>query len=372
MSLIVSDAAQPTTAGGPQGRLGSAASLLGLLDPTPSRARLDVVPRKILQRDELSGWSRKLRRRTLPALATVVIHLAFAACFAFLLTWREDAARPEVEIPVEVVAEAPEPPPAPAKPPPEPPKILPTVTPAPPRQPPAPDPQPQARQEPKAEDPKPAEPQPAVPLAPAPPPIVAPPPDAAPAATQAEVNKPANLEPDEHQVDTATHESRPSDVPAVLTTADPKASFAVPAKAEPKPEPEPKPAPATPDKVPSETDKLAAALPMDTSAMPSSFRAVLSGTGAFVSAAYKGVVFGRLGRDPAINEKARRQHLKGQVLVSFSIGDRGELKDLSILQTSGNAALDALGLAMIRAAAPFPPPPPDAQRAFTPALTFGE
>ena len=59
-------------------------------------------------------------------------------------------------------------------------------------------------------------------------------------------------------------------------------------------------------------------------------------------------------------------------MVSFSIDDEGQLKDLSVLQTSGNAALDALGLAMIRAAAPFPPPPPDAQRAFTPALTFGE
>ncbi len=186
------------------------------------------------------------------------------------------------------------------------------------------------------------------------------------------MNKPANLEPEQNPVAEAIHEARPPDVPDVLTTADPKASFAIPAKPEPKPEPEPKPSPAAPDKVPSETDKLAAALPMDTSAMPSSFRAVLSGSGTFVSAAYKGVVFGRLGRDPGINEKARRQHLKGQVLVSFSIGDRGELKDLSVLQTSGNAALDALGLSMIRAAAPFPPPPPEAQRAFTPALTFGE
>ncbi len=211
-----------------------------------------------------------------------------------------------------------------------------------------------------------------MPQVPAPPPLVAPPPDAAPSATQADVNKPANLEPDQHQVDAATHEARPPDVPDVLTTADPKASFAVPSKAEPKVEPAEKPAPAAPARVPSETDKLAAALPMDTSAMPSSFRAVLSGSGTFVSAAYKGVVFGRLGRDPGINEKARRQHLKGQVLVSFSIDDAGGLKDLSVLQTSGNAALDALGLAMIRAAAPFPPPPPDAQRAFTPALTFGE
>ena len=371
MSLIVSDGSEPATAGGSAGRLGSAGSLVRLLDPTPATARLDVVPRKVLQSDKRAGLWRRLQRRTLPVLATAVIHLGFAAAFAFLLTWREDTARPEVEIPVEVVAEAPQPPPASVKPAPEPPKPLIPAAPVAP-EPPVSEPQPQARQEPKAEDPKPVEPRPAVPLAPAPPPLVAPPPDAAPAVTQAEVNKPANLEPDQHQVDAATHESRPSDVPDVLATADPKASFAVPAKAEPKPEPEPQPVPAAPDKVPSETDKLAAALPMDTSAMPASFRAVLSGTGAVVSAAYKGVVFGRLGRDPGINEKARRQHLKGQVLVAFSIGDRGELINLSVLQTSGNAAVDALGLAMIRAAAPFPPPPPDAQRAFTPALTFGE
>lgn len=371
MSLIVSDASEPTAAGD-SARLGSAASYLTLLDPLPSTARLDVVPRKVLQRDEPSGWSRKLRRRTLPVLATVVIHLGFAAAFAFLLTWREDSGSREVEIPVEVVAELPPlPPPAPAKPQPEPPKPVMPAAPAPPA-PPAPEPRPQARQEPKAEDPKPADPQPSVPPAPAPPPLVAPPPDAAPSATQAEVNKPANLETDQNPVAQATHEARPPDVPDVLTTADPKASFTVPAKPAPKVEPEPKPSPAAPAKVPSETDKLAAALPMDTSAMPSSFRAILSGTGTFVSAAYKGVVFGRLGRDPGIAEKARRQHLKGQVLVSFSIDDDGRLKDLSVLQTSGNAALDALGLAMIRAAAPFPPPPPDAQRAFTPALTFGE
>ena len=374
MSLIVSDAAEPTAAGYTAARLGSAASYLTLLDPVPSTARLDVVPRKVLQRDEPSGWSRKLRRRTLPVLATVVIHLSFAAAFAFLLTWREDTGSREVEIPIEVVAELPpQPPPAPAKPQPEPPKPVLPAAPAPPSPPaPEPEPQPQARQEPKAEDPKPADPRPPVPPAPAPPPLVAPPPDAAPSATQAEVSKPANLDTEHNPIAQATHEARPPDVPDVLTTADPKASFTVPAKPEPKPEPEPKPAPAVPDKVPSETAKLAAALPMDTSAMPSSFRAVLSGTGTFVSAAYKGVVFGRLGRDPGISEKARRQHLKGQVLVSFSIGDRGELQDLSVLQTSGNAALDALGLAMIRAAAPFPPPPPDAQRAFTPALTFGE
>ena len=244
----------------------------------------------------------KLQRTSIPVFSTVVIHLGFAAAFAFLLTWREDTESREVEIPVEVVAQMPpQPSPATAKGPTEPPKPMMPAAPAPPALP-APEPQPEAqaeaRQEPKVEEPKATDPQPAVPPVPAPPPLVAPPPDAAPAATQAEVKKPANLEPDQHQLDAATHEARPPDRPDVLATADPKASFAVPAKAEPKPEPAPEPAPAIPAKVPSETDKLAAALPMDTSAMPSSFRAVLSGSGTFVSAAYKGVVFGRLGRDP--------------------------------------------------------------------------
>ncbi len=367
MGLIVLDVSGPTAADLPAAWLGSATSLLAFREPSSIPARLDIVPAHILQRDQPVGWSGKLQRTSIPALSTVVIHIGFAAAFAFLLTWREDAPSREVEIPVEVVADVPpQPPPAPQKPPAEPPQFMMLAAPAPPA-PPAPEPQAQdqARQEPKAEDPKPADPQP-------PPRLVAPPPDAAPAATQTLVNKPANLEPDQHQIDAATHEARSPDQPDVLTTPDPNASFALPAKTEPKPDPTPKPAPAVPAKVPSETDKLAAALPMDTSAMPSSFRSVLSGNGAFVSAAYKGVVFGRLGQDPGIAEKARRQHLKGQVLVSFSIDDDGRLKDLSVLQTSGNTTLDALGLAMIRAAAPFPPPPPDAQRAFTPALTFGE
>ena len=77
MSLIVSDASEPTAAGASVARLNSAASYLMLLEPLPSTARLDVVPRKVLQRDEPSGWSRKLRRRTPPVLATVVIHPRF-------------------------------------------------------------------------------------------------------------------------------------------------------------------------------------------------------------------------------------------------------------------------------------------------------
>ena len=101
MSLIDSDASEPTTTDSPAARLGSATSFLTLLDPPPPAARLDLVPQKVLQREEPAGWARKLRRRTIPFFSTVVIHLGFAAAFAFLLTWREDTGRREVEIPVE-------------------------------------------------------------------------------------------------------------------------------------------------------------------------------------------------------------------------------------------------------------------------------
>jgi protein TonB len=201
--------------------------------------------------------------------------------------------------------------------------------------------------------------------------LVAPPPEPARAATQDRDAKPANLAPDEDRTESATHEARPADVPRTLATSAADASFAVPAPLPPKPDPLPKPAPPVVKKVPSEADKLAAALPMDTSAMPMSFRSVLAGNGAQVSAAYKGLVYGRFNRNPAIAERAQRQNLKGQVIVAFTIDDTGKLSQLAVVQSSGNADVDALGLEMIRSAAPFPPPPPEAQRSFTPALSFG-
>lgn len=326
------------------------------------------------------------------AAAAAIVHVGFAAAFFYLLSFRDAEAPHEVETPVEVVVERQSPPAAKAEAPKvEAPKIdtgrVDAPKPASPApaspKPRAPDPIQQALASPvPAPDPHPPAPpqvQPVTPPQPPPPDAAAEPPKlrAAPpepsrAATQDKEAKPANLEPDQEQVDKASHEARPAPVPQTLATADPAASFAVPVPLPPKPDPTDRPAPSIPAKAPSEADKLAAALPLDVSALPMSFRAVLSGNGAQVSAAYKGLVYGRFSRHPEVGERARSRRLKGQVIVAFSIDDTGNISQLAVLQTSGDPAVDELGLDLIRASAPFPPPPPEAQHSFTPAFSFGE
>ena len=137
----------------------------------------------------------------------------------------------------------------------------------------------------------------------------------------------------------------------------------------PKPAP-PKPAPA--EAKPNPSADLSAALPMDLAGMPTSFRAVLSSAGSRSGEEYKGLVFGRLGRSSGAVERARAQHLRGQVIVSFAVDDHGQVADLKIIQSSGVPAVDSLALDMVREAAPFPPPPPGVTRIFTPALSFGD
>ena len=408
----------------PDARLEDARHLQALHVPSP---RLDLTPRHILQQPRALSWGERASRAARALVAAALVHAGFAVAFVYLLSFRDTVPPREVELPVEIVTLPPEPPkPAPPKPAapkgdaresggtsgsgskgapgkgdagkpdtpkpdtPKPDGARPSPTQALQQAlaaPVAPDPHPPAppRVQPVAPDPAtpaaPDRPQAAKP-APAPPPssrdpagggagpkLVEAPPEPTRAATDSKTDKPANLEPDLKQVDAATHEARPAEVPRTLATSDPQAAFAVPAPLPPKPNPVEKPAAPIPARTPSATDKLAAALPMDLSAMPLSFRNVLSGNGAQVSAAYKGLVYGRFNRD--IAERAQRQHLKGQVIVAFSIGDTGEIVDLSVVQSSGNAALDDLGLEMIRSAAPFPPPPPEAQRSFTPAFSFG-
>ena len=53
---------------------------------------------------------------------------------------------------------------------------------------------------------------------------------------------------------------------------------------------------------------------------------------------------------------------KGTAVVSFSISGGGGLASVSVARSSGSAALDRAAVEMIRRAAPFPAPPPCAQR----------
>lgn len=206
--------------------------------------------------------------------------------------------------------------------------------------------------------------------APPPPSVVAPPPEPARAATQADQNKPANVAPEPPKPVPPTATPPPVQAPKTVVAARSDASIAPSSETKPaKPAP-PKPAPA--QAKPNPSADLSAALPMDLAGMPTSFRAVLSSAGSRSGEEYKGLVFGRLGRSSGAVERARAQHLRGQVIVSFSVDDHGQVADLKIVQSSGVPPVDSLALDMVREAAPFPPPPPGITRTFTPALSFGD
>jgi TonB family protein len=57
------------------------------------------------------------------------------------------------------------------------------------------------------------------------------------------------------------------------------------------------------------------------------------------------------------NEPKRRNSVRGSTTVTFETGPAGTLRFVQVGQSSGNARLNQLALATVRAAAPFPPPP---------------
>ena len=346
----------------------------------------------------------------------MLVHVAVAAAFFYLLSFRDVEAPREVVTTVDVVQEPPKPAGAPveAKPMGSPgagkgtggpaggaqqatgPKTAPTKpippdgapvaapSPPPPPKPPTPDEKLAAALAPPAASPSlpppaptPSTP-PGAPPAPsageaAPPKLVEPPPEAARSATQDKENKPADLVPDEHQTDQATHEAKPVAVPQALTTSDAKAAASVASPVKPQNAPVEKPTPPIPATAPSAADKLAAALPMDASAMPMSFRSVLAGNAAAqINAAYAGVIQGRIRQaQTELAQTAFAQRMSGNVAISFTIDDAGRLSRIAIAQSSGNAQLDALALHAIELAAPFPPPPPEADHTFNKAFLVG-
>lgn len=54
-----------------------------------------------------------------------------------------------------------------------------------------------------------------------------------------------------------------------------------------------------------------------------------------------------------------------------ALDSSGRVASLSLLRSSGEADLDAKGLAVVSRAGPFPPPPPGAKRSFAIEVAFG-
>ncbi|MCW6508698.1 TonB family protein [Lichenifustis flavocetrariae] len=155
--------------------------------------------------------------------------------------------------------------------------------------------------------------------------------------------------------------------PPVETNPDPETLVPPPAPA-PKEPPEPT---AEQKRQAENTATLAAMLPFGTSIAASPFQAGPTGQGSATSQAYRGAVYGAFAKAKDVVEAAQAQHLRGQAVVAFTLDDKGGLATLGIAVSSGHPDVDEAALDYIRHSAPFPPPPPGAQRSFSPAIGFG-
>jgi TonB family protein len=86
---------------------------------------------------------------------------------------------------------------------------------------------------------------------------------------------------------------------------------------------------------------------------------------------YQFVVGGMLERAKQYPESAVRRGAKGTATIGFVLDQSGGVAAVSLLRSSGEADLDSEGLALVRRAAPFPPPPPGAKRSFAIKVAFG-
>lgn len=66
-----------------------------------------------------------------------------------------------------------------------------------------------------------------------------------------------------------------------------------------------------------------------------------------------------------IQRAKRRASVRGVAVVRFKVTAGGGLTGLGIARSSGSGKLDAIALAQVRRAAPFPPPPAGARTSFT-------
>lgn len=119
------------------------------------------------------------------------------------------------------------------------------------------------------------------------------------------------------------------------------------------PEPE-----ATPDKT--------TAIAIASAAPPPSSEAIR----AAASSTYRARIARHLAKFKRFPAHAGRGHRAGQVTVSFSIDQNGQLISTSLIRSSGIGAFDDEALAMIRRAAPFPRSPEGVSNSFTIPVSY--
>jgi periplasmic protein TonB len=90
--------------------------------------------------------------------------------------------------------------------------------------------------------------------------------------------------------------------------------------------------------------------------------------GTALSEEYKGVVYGMLEKAKRDPDGPRPRPLSA--VVTFDIDDAGNPRTIALARGSGRPDIDAEALALVRRAAPFPPPPPGVFRSFAPMIIF--
>lgn len=86
---------------------------------------------------------------------------------------------------------------------------------------------------------------------------------------------------------------------------------------------------------------------------------------------YQHVVGGMLERAKRYPESAQSRGAKGVAAIGFALDISGSVAAVFLLRSSGEADLDSEGMALVRRAAPYPPPPPGAKRSFAIEVAFG-
>ena len=82
---------------------------------------------------------------------------------------------------------------------------------------------------------------------------------------------------------------------------------------------------------------------------------------------YKQLVLSKVAK---AKPEGRSHGIPGAASVSFTLGDAGDVVRCEIVHKSDDPNLDAEAIAMVRRGAPYPPPPPDADREFVITLRF--
>lgn len=90
-----------------------------------------------------------------------------------------------------------------------------------------------------------------------------------------------------------------------------------------------------------------------------------------LAVAYKTLVFSKLELAKNYPEEARKRGAHGSSVIAFALDEKGHVRKVTLIQSSGDTALDVESLALVERAAPFPSPPPGAQKEFAAVVEFG-